>query len=369
MNDNAFDFNGLGMYLGNLARLSNAESRSISAENFTGEKGKGGMATDGTGAVPSRELGPGWKISPSINIAGNSTVTLADIDGPGAILHMWMTVHYRVWRQLVLRCYWDNEAEPSIEVPLGDFFCNGWCVTANVTSLPIAVNPNGGFNSYWEMPFRKHARITIENLAPDEIRGFYYQIDYALTDVPQDRAYLHAQWRRNNPLPYKEVHTLLDGVKGQGHYVGTYIAWGVHNNGWWGEGEIKFYLDGDADFPTICGTGTEDYFGGAWNFEYPPGQYGVFSTPYLGLPQVIKPDGLYNSQQRFGIYRWHVMDPIRFKQDLRVTIQALGWRVLLNGQARYLPLQDDIASTALWYQTEPHAPFPKLPGLNGLEVI
>jgi len=171
------------------------------------------------------------------------------------------------------------------------------------------------------------------------------------------------------PLPYKSVHTIIDGIRGQGHYVGTYLAWGVNNNGWWGEGEIKFYMDGDGEWPTICGTGTEDYFCGAWNFEHPPGEYGVFCSPYSGLAQVIRPDGLYRSQQRFGMYRWHIMDPIRFREDLRVTIQALGWRSNLEGQRRYLPLQDDIASTAFWYQAEPHAPFPGLPHLNALEVI
>jgi len=362
-------FDGLGLHLGNLPRLSNALTRSISAENPTGAKGQGGMATEGTGAIAARELGRGWKISPSINIAGHNVVVLADIEGPGAIQHIWMTVNPAFWRKLVLRFYWDNEESPSVEVPMGDFFCNGWCVRCNVNSLPIAVNPAGGFNSYWEMPFRQHARITIENLSPDEVKGFYYQIDYTLTDVPDDRAYFHAQWRRSNPLPYMEMHTLLDGVRGQGHYVGTYIAWGVHNNGWWGEGEIKFYLDGDTDWPTICGTGTEDYFGGAWGFEQPEGQYGIYSTPFLGLPQVIKPDGLYQSQQRFGMYRWYIMDPIRFQQDLRVTIQALGWRSPLEGKPRYLPLQGDIASTAFWYQAEPHAPFPALPDLNYLEVI
>ena len=362
-------FNGLGMSLGNLARLSDAQTRSISAENPNGAKGQGGSATEGTGAVAARELGRGWKVSPSINIAPSSTVTLADIEGPGAIQHIWLTVHPSVWRRLVLRCYWDDEAAPSVEVPLGDFFCNGWCERTNVSSLPVAVNPAGGFNSYWEMPFRRHARITIENLSPDEIGGFYYQITYALTDIPDDRAYFHAQWRRSNPLPYMEVHTLLDGVHGRGHYVGTYLAWGTNNRGWWGEGEIKFYLDGDGEWPTICGTGTEDYFGGAWNFEQPEGTHGVYSTPFLGLPQVIEPRGYGHSQQRFGMYRWHVMDPIRFKEDLRVTIQALGWRSPLAGKGRYLPLQDDIASTAFWYQAEPHAPFPTLPDINQLEVI
>ncbi|NLY29807.1 MAG: DUF2961 domain-containing protein [Firmicutes bacterium] len=357
-------FNGLFMGLGGLARLSRAKTRSISAENFTGEKGKGGMALEGTGAACARDLGRGWKVSPSIKIPAGSTFTLAEIEGPGAIQHIWMTCFPKYWRSLVLRMYWDGEDEPSVETPYGDFFCNGWCQRSNVNSLPIVVNPAGGMNSYWEMPFRKSARITIENLADEEV-VLYYQITYALTEVPDDVAYFHAQWRRNNPLPYKEVHTIVDGIKGWGHYVGTYIAWGVNNTGWWGEGEVKFYIDGDDEFPTICGTGTEDYFGGAWNWEYPKGEYGVYSTPFLGLPQVIKPDGLYQSQQRFGMYRWHIMDPIRFEEDLRVTIQALGWR----SGGRYLPLQDDIASVAYWYQTEPHAPFPPLPDGDYLEVI
>ena len=362
-------FNGLGMGLGVLPRLSHAQSRSISPENFTGAKGEGGKATEGTGAVPARELGQGWKVSPSINIPGHASVTLADIAGPGAIQHIWLTVHPTAWRLLILRIYWDNEESPSVEVPLGDFFCNGWGVRSNVSSLAVAVNPAGGFNSYWEMPFRQHARITVDSVVPDEIGGFYYSIDYVLTDVPDDMAYFHAQWRRSHPLAYMDVHTILDGVQGQGHYVGTYLAWGVNNNGWWGEGEIKFYLDGDGEWPTICGTGTEDYFGGAWNFEHPQGQYGQYSTPFLGLSQVITPDGLYQSQQRFGMYRWHIMDPIRFREGLRVTIQALGWRAAREDKGRYLPLQDDIASTAFWYQTEPHTAFSRMLDANELEVI
>lgn len=360
------DFNGLGVHLGNLSLLSDAESRSISAENFSGGKGQGGKATEGTGKAPSRDLGQGWKVSPSINIDAGATVTLAEIDGPGAIQHIWLTVHPTWWRRLVFRIYWDGEKTPSVETPIGDFFGNGWCERCNISSLPLAVNPAGGFNSYWEMPFRKKARITVENIDRDETcNGFYYSVDYTLTDVPKDAAYFHAQWRRSNPLPYKQDHTLIDGVKGQGHYVGTYIAWGVNNTGWWGEGEIKFFMDGDQEWPTICGTGTEDYFGGAWNFEHPQGEYGLFSTPFLGLPQVITPDGLYRSQQRFGMYRWHIQDPIRFRKDLRVTIQALGWR---SGR-RYLPQQDDIASTVFWYQTEPHASFPELGTKDDLEVI
>jgi hypothetical protein len=358
-------FNGLHNGMHHLSRLSSALTRSISAENFTGEAGKGGMATSGTGANASRDLGQGWKVSPCIHIAPRSTVTLAEIAGSGAIQHIWITVHPSAWRRLVLRMYWDGEDTPSVEVPLGDFFCNGWGVRCNVTSLAVAVNPAGGFNCYWEMPFSDGARITIENLADEQIDGFFYQITYTLTEVPADVGRFHAQWRRSNPLSYKSVHTLVDGVEGFGHFVGTYLAWGVNNNGWWGEGEIKFFMDDDDDFPTICGTGTEDYFGGAWNFEHPQGQYGAFSSPYSGMPQIIKPDGLYVSQQRFGMYRWHITDPIRFQQWLKVTIQALGWR----SGGRYLPLQDDIASTAFWYQREPHVPFPPLPDRDGLEVI
>jgi len=359
-----YSFDGLNMGLGNIFRLSDAKTRSISAENFTGEKGKGGMATEGTGANAARDLGQGWKVSPSVEIQAGSVFTLADIAGPGAIQHIWLTCFPNTWRHLILRMYWDGEEQPSVEVPIGDFFCNGWCERSNVSSLPIAVNPAGGMNSYWVMPFRKHAKLTVENRMPENV-VLYYQIDYTLTAVPDDAAYFHAQWRRSNPVKYKDVHTILDGVKGKGHYVGTYLAWQVNNNGWWGEGEIKFYLDGDREFPTICGTGTEDYFGGAWNFEHPRGEYGMYSTPFLGLHQVIKPDGLYRSQQRFGMYRWHIMDPIRFDENLRVTIQALGWR----SGGRYLPLQDDIASVAYWYQAEPHAPYPALPDNDGLEVI
>ncbi|NLG98917.1 MAG: DUF2961 domain-containing protein [Chloroflexi bacterium] len=357
-------FNGLHLNLGNLSRLSHAKTRSISAENFTGEKGKAGMATEGTGASCARDLGQGWKVSPSVVIEPHTTFTMADIQDQGAIQQIWLTTHPKNWRSTILRMYWDGEESPSVETPLGDFFCCGWCERTNVRSLPVAVNPAGGFNSYWEMPFRKSALLTLENLSDERI-VVYYQVNYTLTTVPDDVAYFHAQWRRSNPLPYKSVHTLLDGVKGQGHYVGTYIAWGVNNCGWWGEGEIKFYMDGDDEFPTIAGTGTEDYFGGAWNFEFPQGEYGVFTGPYTGVPQVIKPDGLYRSQQRFGMYRWHITDPIRFEEDLKVTIQALGWR----SGGRYLPLQDDIASTSFWYQAEPHNPFPPLPDRDGLEVI
>ncbi|MDP9351095.1 MAG: DUF2961 domain-containing protein [Chloroflexota bacterium] len=349
---------------GGLARVFDSETRSISAENPTGEKGRGGAATEGTGANAARDLGRGWKVSPSIRIAPGEMATIADIRGTGMIQHIWLTTHTRHWRGLLLRFHWEGDSAPAVETPVGDFFCNGWGAHSQVSSLPVAVNPNGGFNSYWEMPFRSAARITLENISIEEA-VVYYQVTYALTEVPEDAAYFHAQWRRSNPLPYKEVHTLLDNVQGSGHYVGTYLAWGVNNSGWWGEGEIKFYLDGDDEFPTICGTGTEDYFGGAWNFDVPGQGYTAFTTPFLGLSQILRPDGEYRSQQRFGMYRWHIPDPIRFKENLRVTIQALGWR---SGR-RYLPLQDDISSTVFWYQRETSTPMPPTPDADALEVV
>lgn len=364
------NYNGVDSHLGNLYMLSSAQSRSISPENFHGAKGEGGKATTGTGAGPARDLGQGWKISPSVVIKAKSTFTVAEIDGPGSVQHIWMTPTGN-WRYEILRIYWDDEATPSVEVPVGDFFGMGWGQYARLQSLAVCVNPGSAFNCYWPMPFRKKCRITIENI-DDKDMVLYYQVDYILTEVPANAAYFHAQFRRVNPLPYKGVVTLLDSVKGKGQYVGTYLAWGVHNNGWWGEGEIKFYMDGDKDWPTICGTGTEDYFCGSYDFDTETrnaagvnvSHYTEFCSPYSGLAQVIRGDGHYDVSQRFGLYRWHISDPIRFEKSLRVTIQALGWR---DG-GRYLPLQDDIASTVFWYQSEPHAPFPMLPGKDQLEV-
>jgi hypothetical protein len=361
-------FNGVGVNMGNLYRLSDAQTRSISPENFTGEKGKAGMSTDGPARGAARDLGQGWKVSPYVHVKPKTTFTLGEIEGPGAIQHIWVTpAPLDRTRWMILRFYWDDETEPSIECPLGDFFALGWARYAQINSLPICVNPGSAFNSYWPMPFRKKARITIENIDDSQIT-IYYQIDYALTQVPEDSAYFHAQFRRENPLKTKGLYTILDGVQGKGQYVGTYLAWGTRSTGWWGEGEIKFFMDGDKEFPTICGTGTEDYFCGSYDFEVRgpdgKGQYREFSSPYTGMPQVIRPDGLYDSQTRFGLYRWHITDPIRFNSDLKVTIQALGW--MRDG--RYQQLQEDIASVAFWYQAEPHRPFPKLPSKDDLEL-
>ncbi len=362
-------FNGLEMNMGNLYRLSDARTRSISPENFSGEKGKGGMAdpkdkdkpNTANAADAARDLGQGWKVNPYVRIKPGETFTMAEINGPGAIQHIWMTPTGN-WRFSILRIYWDDEKEPSVECPVGDFFGMGWNEYAPLVSLAVCVNPGSAFNCYWPMPFRKKCRITLQNINDEDAMTLYYQIDYTLTDVPSDAGYFHAQFRRENP-DENSVYTINEGIKGEGQFVGLYLAWGVNNNRRWGEGEIKFFVDGDTQFPTICGTGTEDYFCGSYNFDR-EGKYTTFCTPYSGLVQVIKPDGAYRSQQRFGLYRWHIMDPVRFSSDLRITIQDLGWR---HG-GRYLPQKSDIASTCFWYQTEPHAAFPPLPGWKGLEV-
>ena len=348
-----------------ISNLSDAETRSISPENITGEPGKGAMTPleQGTAKYAARDLGDGWKVNPYLLMPPGEVTVLADIKGSGTIQHIWMTPGTNDWRNLILRFYWDGSDIPAVECPVGDFFACGWGKYAQVSSLAVCVNPGKAFNCYWAMPFRTHCRITMENRT-EQVVPLYYQVTYELGEVPATAAYFHAQFRRVNPLPYKGVFTILDNIEGRGQYVGTYMAWGVNNTGWWGEGEIKFYMDGDKEYPTICGTGTEDYFCGSYNFDV-AGQYTEFTTPYAGLAQVIRPDGAYQSQTRFSLYRWHLTDPIRFRKDLRVTIQALGWR----SGGRYLPLQDDMAAVAFFYLDKPAAKLPPLPDKDGLEII
>lgn len=194
----------------------------------------------------------------------------------------------------------------------------------------------------------------------------FYQVDYTLTKVPKDDAYFHAQYRCNDPKSkdYHSIYTILDHVKGKGQYVGTYMAWGVNNSGWWGEGEIKMFIDGDKKFPTINGTGTEDYFLGSYGFGTPEDPTTKYTTPFVGVPQVIKPNE--KNKQKFdkiGMYRWHIMDPVRFKTDIKITMQDLGWKDF--GQT-YLDQKSNISSVAYWYQVEPHNPFPPLPSKEQL---
>lgn len=355
--------------LSNIYKPSDAIFRSISAENPTGEKGKGGMALPGKG-VPGEDLGQGWKIRPCKTLEAGEIFTLADITGSGMITHIWMTCEDSVNRNLVLRFYWDGEQEPSVEVPYGDFFANASPERAYIKSMPINVNPRGGFNCYWPMPFRKSCRITVENQQAAAVGAFFYQIDYLEMPVDTDAMYFHCSWRRENPTKYQEPFTILDGVRGKGRFAGVYLFWGQNNNSWWGEGEVKFFMDGDTDFPTYCGTGTEDYFGGAWGFYNRENNgYETFTAPYLGYHQLIKPNGWTSANMRHGLYRWHIADPVFFKESIKITIQALGWRNPVPGRrSRYLPLQDDISATAFWYQSEPHNAFAPLPDRDFREL-
>ena len=347
----------------NIFKKRNAESRSLSAENFRGEKGKGGMADKETtlhdgSANCGRELGQGWKVSPCLSIEAGKSVTIMDNEGPGVIRHIWITLDSKFYRNTIIRIYWDGEKNPSVECPVGDFMCCSWNNRQSILSIPINVNSSGGMNCYLPMPFKKHAKIVIENDSPVKLPHFFYTVNFTLEDVAEDSLYFHAQWRRTNPLKYGTDYTMIDDVEGQGQYIGTFMAWQQNNNGWWGEGEIKMYIDGDKDFPTICGTGTEDYFGGAWCFNE-----GNYSAPYLGY-QLVEGE-LNKTGSRLTMYRFHVVDPVFFKKNLKVDMQAIGWR----SDARYLPLQDDISSVVYWYQTHPHKPFPEFPVRNEREII
>jgi len=349
---------------GDLTLLSNAKTRSLSPENINGEAGKGGMAVEGTAAFRAAHLGRGWKINPYITIEPGATAVIADVDGPGVIQSMWFA--NAAARQLILRIYWDNQEYPSVECPLMEFFAYSWHKSNadnkkgpffQLSSLPVAVNPNRGFNCFWPMPFLSHCKMTIENRTEKPF-NCYYQITFAQTEVPKDAAYFHAYFRRTNPVPYKEEYIIINNIRGKGHYVGTALFVGLNSSGnWWGEGEIKFFIDDDKEFPTICGTGTEDYFGGAYDWVV-DGHYVTYTTPFMGMHQIIQPDGLFLSQQRFSMYRWHIADPIRFEKGLKVTIHDLGW--VVSGQ-KYLSRRDDYASVAYWYQSLPTNQYGKFP--------
>jgi hypothetical protein len=355
-------FRGLNLGLGTLPLLSSAQTRSISAENPTGAKGKGGMAIpspddpDLPHSAAAADLGQGWKVRPFLKPRAGETVTLMDVDGPGIIQHIWIVAGFDRpdivhGRACSLRFYWDDEETPSVKVPLTDFFAVGHDVLARVDSLAVIVNPRSALNCYWPMPFRRRAVVTFTNEWMRDLQLLAYQITYAETEVPDDAGYFHAQWRRAVTDRAHPEYTILDSVRGHGQYVGTFLAWTQLSQGWFGEGEIKFFIDGDKEFPTICGTGTEDYFCGSYGFPE------TYSTAYVG--NVLEHRGK-DGPPKWSLYRWHIMDPIRFEQDLRVTIQALGWWP----NQRYQPLSEDIASVAYWYQEEPHAPFPRLPALE-----
>jgi hypothetical protein len=280
-------------------------------------------------------------------------VEIASIDGPGALQQLWFTLTGAP-NTMHLEITWDGQAEAAVQTPLGAFFCCGWDEFWPVASAPVCLNPRMGFAAYWPMPFREHARVTVHNAsARDE--ALFYQINYALTPVPPDAAQFHAQYRRHRPESGGRV-VILDDVEGPGHYVGTALAWGAVSRGWWGEGEVRFALDGDGtpERPgcTVVGTGLEDYVGGAWGFAV-DGDYRGFSTPHTGFWPHDDPAadsanavGRPASTQRFDLYRWHIADPLRFARAITVTVDALGW----NDDWTYRLRDDEVRSVALWYQ-------------------
>lgn len=347
--------------LGGMVLLDDSQTRSVTAENPTGEKGRGGMAhpdstldSRATNARSADSLGQGWKVRPFLSVDAGQTVTLMDVEGPGTIRHIWMVEGLS--RNHVLRFYWDGETTPSVEVPAPDFFAVGHERGGLVNSQMVAVNPANALNCFWPMPFRKHAKVTFTNDSDKEIRLLAYQITYTLGKVPRKAAYFHAQWRRGNSRD-QNPYVILDGVEGRGKYAGTFLAWTqMTDTNWFGEGEVKFFLDGDRDFPTICGTGMEDYFLGSYGFPKP------FSGLYSGTTLSDREtDSLPNY---WSLYRWHTLDPVSFHSDMKVTVQALGWwrGKKSDPHGFYRKMEDDIASVAYWYQSEPHKPFPTLPG-------
>jgi hypothetical protein len=351
-------------------RASSVESRAITAENPRGERGVGGQAAS--------NLGPTRKGAPCTEIEAGQTITLADVTGSGTIRHIWMTItpHTEnapfVLRNLALRMFWDGEESPSVEVPLGDFFCCGFGEPARVQSMPITVAPKGGMNCYFPMPFTEGARIELVSEHPEKIGGVFYQIDYTLGDEhPEDQGRFHAHWRRcDGRDPLGTDHMLLDLPAGsRGSYVGSFIQLTALERYWWGEGEMKFFLDGDQQFPTICGTGLEDYVGGAWAFQdhqkrWPAPIPETYSAPFLGYSQYLTEDTSEMSgfatgmPPCHGMYRFHLPDPIYFHDGLRVTLQQIGER---DG---HFERQDDIATVAYWYQTGRTEPLPALPAAD-----
>ncbi len=354
----ADDVLGFQTGLGTLPLLGQGKTRSITAENPTGEKGKGGMAipdpaNQAAGARAADDLGQGWKVRPFIRVNTGQTAVLMDVKGPGIIQHMWLVENIHgenMDRGMVIRMYWDGEETPSVECPALEFFAVGHGRVGQVNSLPVTVNARNALSCFWPMPFRKRARITLTNEGSGDNVLVAYQITYMETKVPKLAGSFHAQYRQAKTAD-QNPYVILDGVKGQGRYVGTFLAWTQMEPGWFGEGEVKFYMDGDDKFPTICGTGTEDYFLASFGFP------AVYSTAYSG--SVLPANENAAPPQKWSVYRWHIQDPVNFEKDLKVTIQALGW-----GPKYRLLKKDMISTVAYWYQAEPHASFPQFPGLK-----
>ncbi len=313
-------------------------SRSICFENRTGAPGEGGKAAS--------NLGVGRKGSPSIHFKAGQTVQLCDIEGPGTIRHIWMTTANDPanLRSLVIRAWWDNQEHPSIECPIGDFMGFAHGKVQGYYSAVHSLGLNAGMNIWLPMPFTEHARIELANEGEKDV-PIFYQIDYTIDDdLPADVGRLHVIFRRKNPTTKKEDFVLMPKRTGKGRFMGALIGIrNLHPGQWWGEGEIKIYMDGDDEFPTICGTGSEDYVGLS---------YGMQQTPYLY-------NGCNLNQNNFiSMYRWHLPDPIYWEQECRITIQQIAWK---NGLAE---TEDDWSAATFWYEPVPSQPLPSIPDVK-----
>ncbi|HIJ74034.1 MAG TPA: DUF2961 domain-containing protein, partial [Candidatus Hydrogenedentes bacterium] len=265
-------------------------------------------------------------------IQPGETRVLASLSGPGAITHIWTTNGSREpnhLRKLVLRMYWDDEEQPSVEAPLGDFFGLGHASYYMYASAPFQVGNSNGLNCFWHMPFAKNAKVTLTNDGTMPVRRFFYHIDFRqYAALPENLGRFHAQYRQAFPCASEDNYVVFE-AKGRGHYVGCNLSVKVLEEGWWGEGDEMVYIDGETA-PRLHGTGTEDYFGGAWCYGRPePFSYLYFGCPLRGTST---PGGLWN------VYRYHIVDPITFKESIRFTIE--------HGHAN--DRKDNWASVAYW---------------------
>lgn len=282
------------------------------------------------------------------------TLTIAELDGPGRIAHIWFTIadNERFYgKLLVLRMYWDGETKPSVECPINDFFCEGHGMDVQVDSFPIRVTSNGrGRNCYWPMPFGRSAKITVTNEGNETVGAFYYYVDWQkMGKLPADDAYFHAQYRQEFPCAAGRDYLILD-AEGRGHYVGCNLSVRNREPGWWGEGDDRFYIDGEQ-VPSLQGTGSEDYFCDGWGIRKLDGLY-------YGFPIA---EG-YDTLQKSTSYRFHIQDPVPFTRSLKMVIEHKGARLMPDGKWNgYVERADDFSSVAYWYQVEPHKPFPPLP--------
>jgi hypothetical protein len=323
------------------------ESRSISFENPTGAPGQGGQTAS--------NLGVGRKGFPAKNIEAGETVVLCDIQEQGTIRHIWMTGGFKDFpialRSMVIRAYWDGQEHPSIECPLGDFMGSAQAKLHAYQSAVHSTGINAALNIWLPMPFRKSAKITLSNEGERDITVFY-QVDYTIGDRhPKELGSLHVCFRRENPTRLKKDFELLPLRSGKGCYLGTVLGIRTLEGNWWGEGEIKIYMDGDEEYPTICGTGSEDYVCLS---------YGMQQTPYLYHGCSWNQDGF------VSMYRWHLPDPIYWKEECRITIQQIGWS-LEKRETTGHPLyerQDDWSSATFWYEPLPSDPLPEFPDLE-----